>query len=87
MKDKYGVSINIAQLVKRVRQKLNMSQEVFGKELGVAKSTISLYESGYRVPTTIVFCWLLERDGQVVFYETDCPTCMGSGVITTTTKQ
>ena len=41
-----GTFIGIADRIGEVRQKLNLSQEGFGKLLGVRKSTISRYESG-----------------------------------------
>lgn len=41
-----GTFIGIADRIGEVRKKLNLSQEEFGKLVGVRKSTISRYESG-----------------------------------------
>ena len=41
-----GTFIGIADRIGEVRKKLNLSQEEFGKLIGVRKSTISRYESG-----------------------------------------
>jgi transcriptional regulator with XRE-family HTH domain len=41
-----GTFIGIAGRIVEVRKKLNLSQEEFGKLVGVRKSTISRYESG-----------------------------------------
>lgn len=76
--------MKLAQLVKRVREKLNMTQEDLAKELGKSVATISLWESGKRTLPPKAFYWFVERDGQVIFYETVCPTCGGEGVITAT---
>jgi transcriptional regulator with XRE-family HTH domain len=41
-----GTFIGVADRIGELRKKLNLSQEEFGKLLGVKKSTISRYESG-----------------------------------------
>lgn len=63
---------------------MGLTQEEFASKYGKVKSTISLYESGERIPPTDMLFELLELDGQITFYETDCPTCGGTGIITTT---
>lgn len=76
--------INFAQLVKRVRNKRGQTIEQFAKSYGRNKSTISFWESGDRTPPTLILFDLLQDDGQIVFYEKDCPTCNGTGIITST---
>lgn len=76
--------IKFAQLVKRVREKLGLTVDEFAEKYNRNKSTIHCWETGFRTPPTKVLFDLLELDGQIVFYETECPTCMGTGIITCT---
>lgn len=71
----------IAQLVRNVRIGLGVSKEEFAKELGLSKSTISLYEKGSRTPKSHLLFWLLKRSSNVVVTKRICPSCNGSGVL------
>lgn len=78
------VNNKIAQLVRRVRGNLKLGQKEFANKFKRSKSTMSLWEKGKRMPPATILLQLLEMDGKVIFYETDCPTCNGSGTVTST---
>lgn len=40
----------LSERIKKLRQSANMTQEEFGKEFGIVKSTVSLYENGKSTP-------------------------------------
>jgi transcriptional regulator with XRE-family HTH domain len=43
--------MEIGRQIKKLRQKLNMSQDRFGKRIGVSGKTVSAYETGKINPT------------------------------------
>lgn len=42
--------MNIGQIIRRLRREKDITQKELGKAVGVAESTISLYESGRNIP-------------------------------------
>ena len=42
--------MNIGQIIRRLRRDKDITQKELGKAVGVAESTISLYESGRNIP-------------------------------------
>ena len=44
---------NIGKMIKQLREKIDYSQSVFAKECGIAQSTLSLYETGNRLISTL----------------------------------
>lgn len=44
---------NIGKMIKQLREKIDYSQSVFAKECGIAQSTLSLYETGKRLISTL----------------------------------
>ena len=46
----YNNSKNVASMITRLRHSFKLSQESFAAALGVSKSTLSKWESGYRKP-------------------------------------
>lgn len=58
---------NIGDRIKCIRKSLNMSQEEFGKPLGVTKAAISTYENNLRTPSSrvallISYCYNINID-------------------------
>lgn len=54
-------SKKIAQKIRKLREKLNLSQDRFGKKIGLSGKSISAYESGRCVPSLKI----LEKISQV----------------------
>ncbi len=44
------MKINIAKQIKDIRHKTNLSQDRFGKKLGITGKTVSAYETGRSMP-------------------------------------
>ena len=40
-------------MIKQLREKMDYSQSIFAKECGIAQSTLSLYETGNRLISTL----------------------------------
>ena len=53
---------NLAEYVKRIRRKYGLTQEAFGSLLGVGRSTITNYESGFIKPSTKIYIKLQELE-------------------------
>lgn len=51
---------NVAELVKRLRQRMGLTQEQFAREVGVTFSTVNLWENGHRRPQPYLLKRLLE---------------------------
>ena len=47
-------------LVKRLRERMGLTQEQFAREVGVTFSTVNLWENGHRRPQPYLFRKLLE---------------------------
>lgn len=58
----YGVHIPAELDVKRIRQKVDMSQEVFAGHFGVSKRTVQEWEQGRRCPSGAARAFLLVID-------------------------
>ncbi|HSX39694.1 MAG TPA: helix-turn-helix transcriptional regulator [Candidatus Saccharimonadales bacterium] len=43
--------INLANQIKNIRSKVNLSQDRFGKKIGVTGKAVSAYETGRTVPS------------------------------------
>jgi transcriptional regulator with XRE-family HTH domain len=43
--------MEIGEQIKKLRLKLNMSQDRFGKKIGISGKTVSAYETGKIIPT------------------------------------
>jgi len=53
--------MEIGEQIKKLRLKLNMSQDRFGKKIGVSGKTISAYETGKITPTLEVIYKISEE--------------------------
>lgn len=58
-------SINIPELVKELRNKLELTQEQFAQEVGVTFSTVNSWENGTRKPHPFLLKRLLEMAEEV----------------------
>lgn len=47
--------MTISDRIKWIRKDLNLTQEEFGKRIGIAQNTIAAYESGRREPQDVTF--------------------------------
>ena len=57
---------NLAEYVKRIRKQAGLTQEAFGYILGVGRSTITNYESGFIKPSTKIYIKLQELDDNCI---------------------
>ena len=57
---------NLAEYVKRIRRKYGLTQEAFGSLLGVGRSTITNYESGFIKPSTKIYIKLQELEKSLI---------------------
>lgn len=55
--------VNITALVKRLRERLGLTQEQFAHEVGVTFSTVNQWENGRRRPQPFLLKRLLEMEG------------------------
>lgn len=76
-----GDDRNFANLFFLVRERLGMTMTQLANNLGLSKSTVSLYESGKRFPKAKVLLWYLEEAGRLVVTKQVCPRCNGSGYV------
>jgi transcriptional regulator with XRE-family HTH domain len=53
---------NIGELVKRIRERMGLTQEQFAREVGVTFSTLNLWENGHRRPQPYLLKGLLEME-------------------------
>lgn len=53
---------DVAELVKRLRERMGLTQEQFAREVGVTFSTVNLWENGHRRPQPYLMKRLLEMD-------------------------
>jgi transcriptional regulator with XRE-family HTH domain len=59
------VEQDIRKLVKRLRERMGLTQEQFAQEVGVTFSTVNQWENGHRYPQPYLLNRLLELDGSV----------------------
>jgi transcriptional regulator with XRE-family HTH domain len=72
---------DLPTLFKRVRESKSLTVKEMSDILGLAKSTVSLYEAGKRFPRGETLLWYLSNDSPPVIVSHECPTCNGSGKI------
>lgn len=53
---------DVAELVKRLRERMGLTQEQFAREVGVTFSTVNLWENGHRRPQPYLMKRLLEME-------------------------
>jgi transcriptional regulator with XRE-family HTH domain len=55
----------IRALVKRLRERMGLTQEQFAREVGVTFSTVNLWENGHRRPQPYLLKRLLEMEASL----------------------
>ncbi len=53
---------DVGELVKRLRERMGLTQEQFAREVGVTFSTVNLWENGHRRPQPYLLRRLLEME-------------------------
>jgi transcriptional regulator with XRE-family HTH domain len=53
---------DVAELVKRLRERMGLTQEQFAREVGVTFSTVNLWENGHRRPQPYLLRRLLDME-------------------------
>ena len=56
---------DVPELVKRLRKRMGLTQEQFAREVGVAFSTVNLWENGHRRPQPYLLNRLLEMEASL----------------------
>lgn len=56
---------DIQALVKRLRERMGLTQEQFAREVGVTFSTVNLWENGHRRPQPYLLKRLLEMEASL----------------------
>ncbi len=56
---------DVAELVKRLRERMGLTQEQFAREVGVTFSTVNLWENGHRRPQPYLLKRLLEMEASL----------------------
>jgi len=56
---------DVSRLVKRLRERMGLTQEQFAREVGVTFSTVNLWENGHRRPQPYLLKRLLEMEASL----------------------
>lgn len=56
---------DVAEMVKRLRERMGLTQEQFAREVGVTFSTVNLWENGHRRPQPYLMKRLLEMEASL----------------------
>jgi len=56
---------DVPGLVKRLRERMGLTQEQFAREVGVTFSTVNLWENGHRRPQPYLLKRLLEMEASL----------------------
>jgi putative transcriptional regulator len=59
------VEQDVTALVKRLRERMGLTQEQFAREVGVTFSTVNLWENGHRRPQPYLLKRLLEMEASL----------------------
>ncbi|MBP7726415.1 MAG: helix-turn-helix transcriptional regulator [Candidatus Bipolaricaulis sp.] len=59
------VERDVAELIKRLRERMGLTQEQFAREVGVTFSTVNLWENGHRRPQPYLLKRLLEMEASL----------------------
>lgn len=54
--------VEVPALVRRLRERMGLTQEQFAREVGVSFSTVNLWENGHRRPQPYLLRRLLEME-------------------------
>jgi transcriptional regulator with XRE-family HTH domain len=57
--------VEVPTLVRRLRERMGLTQEQFAREVGVTFSTVNLWENGHRRPQPYLLKRLLEMEASL----------------------
>ena len=56
---------DVPKLVKKLRERMDLTQEQFAKEVGITFSTVNQWENGHRRPMPFLLNRLIEMEEEV----------------------